>query len=253
MINKLKKLISSFFIETAYISPKTTKLSDHVVLITGANRGMGYSIAQVLEREGASLVLVSRNIKKAQIDSQFNSKQTLIIDADITQEKDVDRIVQETMAKFGKIDVLINCAGQFIDKPLEEISVKEYESVMGSNVKGMFIMSSSVIPFMKKQKDGLIINIGSKISHNTNVAPDKVLYATSKYAVEGFSFALNRELKKDGIRVVCLMPGTVSTFVSLQSKKFLSPFDVASLVTMIIKFKNIDFESIVFKSKKQDI
>jgi len=106
---------------------------------------------------------------------------------------------------------------------------------------------------MKKQKSGTIINIGSKISRNSKVEAKKTLYTLTKYAVEGFSFALNRELRPFGIRVVCLMPGTVNTFFSRKYKDFMSTYDVAEIVNFIIKMDQVDFESVVFKSKRQDI
>ena len=105
---------------------------------------------------------------------------------------------------------------------------------------------------MKRKKRGCIVNIGSKISRNTLVGANKTLYATTKYAIEGFSFALNRELKLCGIRVACLMPGTVNTFPSLAAKNYLSPYQVAEMIVLIIRSESIDFESVVFKSWRQD-
>src|SRR5438034_6267671 len=141
----------------------------------------------------------------------------------------------------------------FLHKPVDDVSSAEFDRIVSANIKGMFLMTKEVLPYMKKRREGYIINIGSKISHNTNVAPNKVLYAMTKHAVEGFSFALNKELKSFGVRVTCLMPGTVSTFLSLKSKEFLSPSQIALIVSHIIKMKDIDFESIILKSVKQDI
>ena len=114
-------------------------------------------------------------------------------------------------------------------------------------------MVKAVTPFMKKQKSGLIVNLGSKISHNTNVLPNRVLYTTSKYAIEGFSLALSKELKTFGIRVTCLMPGTIRNFFTIIPKYFLSCQDVGAIILMLIKFKNIDFESLIIKSKFQNL
>ncbi len=112
-------------------------------------------------------------------------------------------------------------------------------------------MMKYVLPEMKKKKDGFVINIGSKISRNTSVKANKVLYATSKYAIEGMSLALNNELKEFGIRVTCLMPGTANTFLSLSANDFLSPYRIGEVVAMLIKLKDIDFENLVIKSKRQ--
>ena len=121
------------------------------------------------------------------------------------------------------------------------------------NLLGTVNTTRAVLPYMVKQKVGAIINIGSKISHNTNVDPGKVAYATSKYAVEGFSFALNKELKGSGVRVTCLMPGTVATFLSKENHSYLTPHDIAGVVAFVLESKNLDIESLVVKSTRQNI
>lgn len=232
--------------------PASTNLKEYVIIITGASRGIGEAIAEVLGNEGASLVLISRNISDLRKNfGNLNNQTNLLLEGNVSNEEDVKRILSEVVKKFGKIDVLVNNAGIFIDKPLDKISVIEFENILNINLKGIFLMSKATIPIMKKRKSGYIINMGSKISHNTSVGPGKVLYATSKYAAEGFSTALNNELKSSGIRVTCLMPGTVSTFPSLKNKNYLSPLNIGQIISTLIKFDNIDIESIIFKSKKQ--
>lgn len=253
MLKQLTQLVSSFVKSPIYVSPSGEKLDGYVVVITGASGNLGKGIAEALYKEGASLALISRNTNNLKDSLGWDPRRTLFLNADCTKEQDVNRAVDETLKKYGKIDACINCIGHFLYKSFRETSIEDYESVMDNNLRTTFIMAKAVIPVLRKNKDGLIINFGSKISHNTNITPHKVLYAAAKYAVEGFSFALNKELKPYGIRVVCLMPATVQTFVSLHPENYLSPYDVASIVLMIIKFKDIDFESIVFKSVKQNI
>lgn len=247
MVKLIKKIISSFFIETEIKSPFTKDLSGKVVLITGGTKGMGKAIGYVLVREGATVVTISRMGSK---NKSFNLDH---LNCDITKKSQIDSAVEKIIKKYEKIDVLINNAGLFLDKEMEEVSEKDFDSLVDTNLKGMFLMSKAVIPFMKKNKKGLIINIGSKISHNTNILPGKVLYAVTKFAVEGFSIALSRELKKYGIRVTCLMPGTINNFVSFKSKQFLSPHNLGFAVSMMIKAENVDFESIIIKSSSQII
>ncbi|MEN9328034.1 MAG: hypothetical protein RI947_842 [Candidatus Parcubacteria bacterium] len=252
MIDTIKRIISSLFVEPVYQAPESSDLKDTVVVITGASRGIGKAIAEVLMREEASVAVMSRS--RSDLEKVYqDDKKVLLLEGDVTNEKNVEKMIHEVIEQFGKIDVLINNAGSFLDKPLDEITEKEYDRIMDTNVKGAFLMSREVLPLMKKRKEGLIINIGSKISHNTNVAATKVMYATTKYAIEGFSFALNKELKPHGVRVSCLMPGTVNTFVSLKSKQYMPPFALGSLILMLIKHKEIDFEAVVFKSRKQDL
>lgn len=252
MINKLKDIAYNIlFKEKVYINSDDS-LKGKVVIITGASKGIGKATAEVLLKKGASVSLVARDTLKLKKDNpqNFNS---LIISADVTKEEDCKKIAYLTIQKFGKIDALINCAGIFTGGNLENFSGKQFDSIVNTNIKGVFLMSCAVIPFMKKVKRGFIINMGSKISHNTNVKPGKVLYATTKYAVEGFSFALNKELKPFGIRVSCLMPGLVKTFRSPLAHEFLSPFRVGELISVLLKHEDIHFEGLIFQSRKGEL
>ena len=235
----LRKIINLLTTKQNYISPRLKTFDNKVIIITGETGKIGSAIKEVLLKNGAIVVGSSP-------DSEVNK-------IDITDEYQVQKLIKDTYKKYGKIDAVINNAGLFSFGEIENISVKEFDRVTDVNIKGVFLMCKNVTPIMKLQKSGTIINIGSKISRNTKVEPKKSLYALTKYAVEGFSFALTRELKQFGIRVVCLMPGTVNTFFSRKSKDFMSVYDVAEIVSVILKMDQIDFESIVFKSKKQDI
>lgn len=243
----IKKIISSFLVETELEGPLMRDLSGRVVVVTGGTSGIGKAITRVLIAKGAFVISLSRR------GEELKSKSYVALKVNVTKKREVDAAVVKIIGKYGKIDVLINCAGIFSFREFEMITEREYDKVMDTNVKGMFLLSEAVVPHMKKGKKGLIINIGSKISHNTNVAPKKVLYAVSKYAVEGFSLALGRELQKSGIRVTCLMLGTVNTFVSLKSKQFLTSENVGFVVAMLMLLEDVNFESIIMKSNRQNI
>lgn len=231
----------------------TADLSGMVIIVTGASRGIGNVVAKRLLKEGATVIVVGRN--KKDLAESFNGSGTtlMMLSGDITKKEDVVKITEAVATKYGKIDVLINNAGNIVDKNIEHISLEDFSRVMDVNVLGMFLMSQATVPFMKKKKQGFVINIGSKISHNTNVSSGMTLYAASKYAVEGFSFALNKELKSSGVRVTCLLPGTVNTFYSKSSYEYLNPRDLASLIVFMINHQKIDFESMVIKSIEQNI
>lgn len=236
------------------VSSLDTHLKDKVVVVTGASRGLGKCISKELIDSGTLLALCSRNLtdlnKEFTTDSQ---DQVMLRSVDICQPVQTQKFINDVAIKFGRIDVLINNAGTFLEKPLENVSEEEYDRIFDTNLKGAFFMSKAVIPPMKSQRNGTIINIGSKISHNTNISPGKTLYAATKYALEGFSFALARELKSFGIRVTCLMPGTLQTFMSFNSHRFLSPRTLSQIIKIIIAFDQVDFESLVIKSAKQSI
>ena len=254
-MKKMKKIISSFFLNTEIVSPQSSDLKDTIVMITGASKGLGKGIAEALYNQGASIIALARHSADLEkVYKDFDSKRILYTPVDIATEESVKKAIQQTLTKFGKIDVLINNAGMFLEeKYIEYVTKEEFNEIFSVNVEGLFVMTKNVIPIMKKQKSGYIINVGSKISHNTNVGPKKILYATTKYAVEGFTLALSKELKEFGIRVSCIMPGTINTFISRQSKKIMPPHAVGFIIAMMIKAKDIDFESIVLKSKFQNL
>jgi len=252
MFKNLKKSIFNSILDQDYYSPTTTDLSNKIVVVTGASRGVGKAISKALLNEGSKLVLISRNIEELKADF-LGVDNVLLINADLTNESDLDKAIELILKRFGKIDILINNAGINIHKSIENVTKNEFESVINLNLTAVFMLCKKVIPLMKTQKSGLIINIGSKISHNTNVGPNKVTYATSKHALEGFSLALGNELHSFNIRVSCLMPATINTFLSKKAKDFMSPYDIASVVIMLIKFNKISFESVVFSSSKQNI
>lgn len=234
-----KKFINALITNQKYISPDSSNFDKKIVVITGNTGKIGCAIEEVLAKNGAIVIGASHDSKENKID--------------ITQESEVKQLILNVFKKYGRVDAVINNAGLFSYGEIENILENEFDKVINVNVKGTFLISKHVVPIMKQQKFGTIINIGSKISRNTKIDPKKTLYALTKYAIEGFSFALNRELKPFGIRVICLMPGTVNTFFSRKYKEHMSPYDVAEIVKFIIQMDQIDFESMVFKSKNQDI
>jgi len=250
MINQLKDLVFSLLNRQTINLVSDESLKDQVIIVSGASKGIGKDVAKVLYEQGANLALFSRNLEELKkVFADFDNNKIMLLKADVSSYKDIVNVVDKTIKKFGKIDVLINNAGLFKGDYLENISEENWDKLISINIKGVFSMTKAVIPLMKNQRSGLIINIGSRISHNTNIQAKKVLYATTKFAVEGFSRALNNELKPWGIKVTCLMPGTVNTFRSLQPQKYLSPYTIGQIISSIIKLEDVDFESIVLKSK----
>lgn len=252
MIEKIKQLVFDILFRQTIIINSNRSLSDKVILITGTGRGIGKATATLLNKQGAKLALMSINDQK-QISINFNEGNSLFIKGDVARETDCKKAVSMTIAKFGKIDVLINNAGIVVSQSLENVSADSLDRLFATNLKGMFLMTKAAIPYMKKQKRGLIINMGSKISHNANILPNLTSYASSKYAVEGFSNALASELRPFHIKVTCLMPGTVNTVRSLHPRDYLSPFTIAEIISMVIAQEDAYFESIIVKSNRQNI
>jgi len=187
------------------------KLKDKVAIITGGGQGIGKEYALGFAREGAKVVIAEIKLENAQqvvkeIESQGGK--AIAVRTDVTSEADAREVAEKTIATFGRIDALVNNAAIYYGlemKPFEFISEKEWDAMMAVNVKGLFIMSKAVMPQMKKQKSGSIINISS----GTWLfgIPYLLHYVTSKAAVVGFSRAMAREIGEHGIRVNAISPG----------------------------------------------
>lgn len=254
MLKDLKKTLNLMLLDKVAKSKPMGDIQDKVVVITGASKGIGLATGQYLHSEGCKIVAISRHmeeLKTAFPQQTYNN--ALLLEADVTNKEQINQAITTALKHFGKIDVVVNNVGVNTNKPLEESTDEDINRIIDTNIKGALNTAIAVIPSMKAAKAGTIINIGSKISHNTNIKPNKVLYATSKYAIEGMSYALSKELMEFGIRVVCLMPATVNTFVSVKSGTYLSPTRVAQMIGMVIKFEDVDFDGIVFKSREQNI
>lgn len=186
------------------------KLDEKIVLITGGSRGIGKAIAKLFAQEGAVVVITSRNEKKLKQTSK-EIGESFFISGDIRKENDVNKVVRQTVNKFGKIDVLVNNAGIFPKiKPLHKISEKEWNDVIDVNLTGQFRFTKAVIPFMKK-KGGSIINISSDAGLKAfeNFYADA--YTASKAAMILLTKSWALEYAKNNIRVNCICAAVVDT------------------------------------------
>jgi NAD(P)-dependent dehydrogenase (short-subunit alcohol dehydrogenase family) len=186
------------------------RLTDKVVIVTGAARGLGLAYAGRLAQEGASVVLADITPSRGIAELTESNPRTLFVQADVRCPEDSHRLVDTAVAEFGRIDVLVNNAALFTTLrrgPLEALSVKEWEEVLGVNVLGTFLCIQAVVPVMKSQKRGTIINVGSNAVHKG--LPDLLHYVASKGAVHAMTRALARELGPFGITVNAVAPGYV--------------------------------------------
>ncbi len=185
------------------------KLDNKTIIVTGSGRGIGRQIAKRLGREGANMVITARTeetIKTVCKEIIDEGGKAFFVKGDVTEEKDVRNVIDKTISRFGKVDVLVNNAGIGLRKYLWETEVEEFEEVMNVNVKGVFLYMKNLIPRIKD--GGLIINISSGAGKEG--IPTLGAYCASKFAVIGLTEAAAREVKKD-IKIVALCPGSVNT------------------------------------------
>jgi NADP-dependent 3-hydroxy acid dehydrogenase YdfG len=209
-------------------------MKNKVALITGASGGIGIAISQELSRRGYRLSLLSRRIPPQE------SNYTLAQQCDITRVDAVNRAVSNTIAKFGRIDVVVNCAGRSHLGTVDEVTPQDIETVYDVNVRGTVNVSKAVLPFMKERGAGYIINIGSLRGVYYGVG--KSAYAMSKSAVIAFSRILAMEVQDCGIKVTVINPGFVQTSLirhriveeNLKSTDLTQPNDIAKTVMYLL-------------------
>jgi NAD(P)-dependent dehydrogenase (short-subunit alcohol dehydrogenase family) len=184
-----------------------------VAVITGSARGLGKAIAERLFHEGARVSLWDIDPETVdQLSRQLDPARVTAISArvDITNEGAVDRAVSDTLERFGRIDVLVNNAGISRHRPIQEMTIEMFESVMRVNVTGTFICCRAVTPVMMRQQRGKIVNISS-LGGRTGRPGVGVNYAAAKAAVIGLTQTLARELGPSGICVNAIAPGPILT------------------------------------------
>jgi len=182
-----------------------------VVIVTGASSGIGELTAREFARAGASTVLAARRVKRLrQLEDEIEEMggQALAVPTDLTDLDQIKNLVKTTLSKFGRIDVLANIAGWGLYDWFEELSPDELRRSYEVNVIGLAELTRQVIPTMKAQRSGFILNMSSYVSRIS--VPPLTVYASTKYAIEGLTDGLRRELLPWGITVIRVHPSSVS-------------------------------------------
>ena len=188
-------------------------LNDSVAIVTGSGRGIGRAIALELALAGAKVVVnYAGRVDKAEETVELIREaggECLAIQADVSQTADVDRLIKTTLDHFGKINILVNNAGITRDSLLLRMKEADWDAVLATNLKGVFLCTKAVSKGMLKQRSGVIVNISSVVGLSGNAG--QANYAAAKAGIIGFSKSIAKEFASRGIRVNAVAPGYIST------------------------------------------
>jgi 3-oxoacyl-[acyl-carrier protein] reductase len=215
-------------------------LAGQTALVSGASRGIGFAIAQTLGRMGAKVSICARDSKKledAAAKLRSGGIELAATAADVTNAKDIGALVAKTERSLGPIEILINNAGIGYFGPTHLAEEKNWDAVLDTNLKSVFLISKAVAPGMIERRSGHIINIASLAGKNA--FKNGGIYCASKWGLMGLTECMAEDLREYGIRVSVICPGSVATdFGSPASKKdpqkMLQPDDIAHAVEMLV-------------------
>ncbi len=232
-------------------------LKNATALVTGGSSGIGQGIAEALVAAGARVAITGRN--KDRLEAAARAMGAVAIHADVSKEADVLRTMQDVLAAFGHLDILINNAGLGAFKPLLDLDLASFERVFATNVTGAMLMAREAAKHFVTRKAGHIVNIGSTASHRGSA--NGTAYYGSKFALRGMTECWRAELRKHNIRVMLVNPSEVVTnfgaaagFDQKVNDSKLRPSDIAHAVRSVLEMEDRGFttEVTVFATNPVD-
>jgi 3-oxoacyl-[acyl-carrier protein] reductase len=217
-------------------------LKGGVAIVTGASRGIGRAIAEALALEGMRLVLNA--LTPARLEETLRALRSRgceveAVAGDVGDEEIAKRLVDTAITRFGQLDVAVNNAGIGFLGPLESMDPAEFDRVFRTNVRGPFLLMRAAIPAMKRNGGGTLVSIASLAG--VNPVAQRAAYAATKWALIGLSRSVLQEVRKDGIRVIILEPGSTLTEFGheatklVNEEKLVHPEDVAAVLVTALK------------------
>ena len=214
-------------------------ISEKIILISGGSDGLGLATARALSELNTVIVLSPNKEKLIDIKKFFNID---YIVADVTKEKEIEKAVKDVIKKYGRIDVLINNAGIWIEGKVEENDFSKIKKVFEVNVLGYIMLTQKVLPYMKKIKNGRIINIASQAGFYAKA--ERSVYHSSKYAVKGFTDSLAIEVAPYNISVCGFYPDKMNTHFfekagnKKQTKNYIDVNEAVRCIEFIVETNN---------------
>lgn len=210
------------------------------ILITGATGTIGSAMVQLLSEENHTLILTGRNAGKLlEIANKYGIDRANLFEMDITSDQQVTAAISNIILKFGVPDVLINATGIGVLKPIESLSIHDFNQVLDVNLTGAFRLLKAVVPAMKERKTGLIIHLPGVLGKTPMAGA--MAYAASKYGLNGMIKSLREELKRTQVKIVQLFVGGVDSHfwdnidLKVQREKFLTAFEIAKAVKFLLE------------------
>lgn len=187
-------------------------LNDKIAIITGGTRGIGLETVRTFAKNGAKTILFGS--RQETVDKAIAKLQEEDLEVDgycpnLNNYSEIDQTIAEILKKYGRIDILVNNAGMSADKPIENTPLEEIDKVIDLNLRAVLYLTKAVVPAMKQQKSGVILNTSSMVSIYGQ--PAGVAYPATKFAINGLTKSLARELAPAGIRVNAVAPGVTNT------------------------------------------
>lgn len=184
-----------------------SQLKGKVVVITGASRGIGKAIADMLVKWDVKLVLGARSIE--QLAADYHQQHVLLVPLNVREEESVEQLVKQAVAKFGRIDVLINSAGVGTFANVIDSDTQDFDDMIAVNLRGTYLTCKHIGRVMKDQQDGQILNLVSVAG--STALPGNGGYTASKFGVRGLTQVLQSELRRDGVRITAVLPGAIDS------------------------------------------
>jgi NAD(P)-dependent dehydrogenase (short-subunit alcohol dehydrogenase family) len=219
---------------------RLSSLEGKVAVVTGAGRGIGKAISVSLAKAGCRVVLAARTREQIEaVQKEILSKggDALAIPTDLAVDDDIQRLVEESQAKWGAVDILINNAGWGKRAPVVGASLTDWDQTFRLNLRAPMVLAKALLPEMIAKREGAVINIGS-VSGKTGEA-NGAAYSASKFGLIGFTQSLYEEVREHGIKVAVILPGFVDTPLippnrQLDRSKMIQADDIAQTVLFVL-------------------